>query len=223
MSENEPVEPRDEGESPFFILRVREGLSDEEVVRAARQIAKYALRRGFELGSTLPVLTSDDELEEHYQETYPPRSRDSYIGKEHFWRAGEEVGLDRRISGGLFGRLAYPLMTKAKSWHADEIIEPTKVGLVIRDRKDVNVPQPPTGVNLTAGGRTNSQLLHIDRGGNNLPPQAIVIQVGGIIDLADNPTITAAIAGLSGVTFEHFTRFAGRLKVLVAEKPTTSH
>ncbi|HEX4774999.1 MAG TPA: hypothetical protein VH234_05790 [Candidatus Saccharimonadales bacterium] len=196
-----------------------EGLSDKEKYEASKRLANYAIKHGFKLEGRLPIFGPDIELENHYQETYPPRARADFMAKEHFWRAGEEVGLDRRTTGALFGLLAYPLKAKTQSWQADEVVEPRELGLEIRHRDDARIPHPPKWVNLRAGGLTKSQLLHIKKGGLALPPESVVIQVGGVIDLGlESEKLSKAIEGFNGSMQTHLVTFTSRLLELVEDQ-----
>jgi hypothetical protein len=209
----------DESDPSRFSFRPREGLSGDALIQAAQKLSRYAGRLGFVLETPLDTVTSDEELDNHYQETYPPSTRESFIAKEHFWKIGEELGMDKRASGAVFTRLVYPMRAKSAIWQAEDIVDPIgRVGLVIRSRKEVGMPLPPPGINLKGGGTTKSQYMHKEKkNGTKLPPQDVVIQVGSLIELSENPEILMSSVTFPSAELRNFALIGLRLKDLVGE------
>lgn len=206
-----------------YTFRPRESLSGDALVEAARKLSRYAGRLGFVLETPINAVTPDEELENHYQETYPPTTRESFIAKEHFWKIGEEIGLGRKATGAVFTKLVYPMRAKTAHWQADEIIDPDRVGLITKSRKEVGMPLPPRKINLKGGGTTKSQYMHRERkNGFKLPPQDVVIQVGSLIDLSENPLVLMSSVAFPSADLRNFALIGQRLKDLVGQEPATA-
>lgn len=188
--------------------------SEELSFAGQRRLIAYAAKLGLGPLFELPITSADEALEDHYRETYPPTSPEAYLGKEHFWRLGEAIGLDKKVSGGIFNALAYPLREKTASWQADEIIEPDELGLIVVSREVAEMPKMPRS-DILGDSSANRDLHRKSRHGNKLPFKDTVIQVGSILELVKRPDSIKTVKGLTGDRAQHFALFAFRLERLI--------
>jgi len=132
----------------------------------------------------------EQQLAAHLQATHPI-SRGSFLGKEHFWALGEEVGIQRRHSGVLFNELCFPVEGNPHVAYSDNLtpLDPATLGLVIRNRHQIGMPDPPfsLGTNYPPKALMARGLRPMAAGEASRLVTATVVQMQGIIDLAQRP------------------------------------
>lgn len=185
-------------------------LSTEHQRWLVREAAKYGLVPCFAV--TLNPI--EEEIEDHFRETYPPRSREDYLGKEHFQRAGAEVALGKQTMGRMFNHVIYPLQTSTYG-RVNAVIHPSNLGLVVAERRAVGMPQAPQSWKLGEAG-TNQRLHAGHPSGNKIPAPQVVVQVGGLIDLSQAPERLNMIKDMAEgyplhEQFQHFGHWLHRL------------
>src|ERR1700722_13731497 len=80
-------------------------LSARQINHLVRAVGHYGLAPDFEV----PPFPSDDEILAKHLETTPiPGIRQGFMGREHFWAIGDQVGIPRRVSSRLFSMVIFP-------------------------------------------------------------------------------------------------------------------
>jgi hypothetical protein len=109
--------------------------------------------------------------------TYPPRSREDFLGKEHFQKLAEEIDEPKKITSILFIELCFPLVNGVG-------VPPEELGLEVKTRDEAGVPHPGKAVlrHAVTNRRQREYRLTADNphGVNDL-----VIGVGGVILLPE--------------------------------------
>lgn len=173
-----------EGESLSFI--VGRELSPLEIARFAKYAAKLGLTAQF-ICPELPNLAREDILQDHLRKTYPPKSQDDYLGKEHFWKLGDEIGVPRRSMAKLFTELCFPASVSehdiSRTLRYGRAHTHASCGLVVRARQQVGLEDP--GIAIGENISNGRQMLHRSQLGNELTVRTAVIQIAGILNLEE--------------------------------------
>jgi hypothetical protein len=147
------------------------------------------------------------DLQDHLNETFPPKSLEDFLGKEHFWATGERSGMmTSKMAGLLFDRLVYPVKD-------EKPVDPSAIGLVVLSRREVGMPVAShRNRGLMTSGH-NRKHYHRDA----LLPQDAVVQVRGLVLLQKRRDLETLIDGLTGKHRKNFAVFAKTLRKLVKE------
>jgi len=177
-----------------------------------RKIARLTIAEGLMPGFIFPVEFDDIEVKSHFEETYPPRFPQDYLGREHLRYIGEQMGLDARVIGRLSNSVMYPV----KAEDTSVILHPSSLGLVIASRQEVGMATPEFRIAETS--LTQAQRLHLNHhDGNKISPTASVAQAEGLLNLSRNPQLMAAVYGLHTLASQRdFAAITYRLGQLVS-------
>ena len=176
------------------------------------ELLRLAGRTGLSCLTDVSDFTREAELRRHLEAT-KPTSRESFIGKEHLHHIADQVGQSRQQAGRLYKQLVSPRAVKRWSSDFARSYSPEQLGLVVSFRRKEGFPEAPRGViqNQPPQYRRHS------------PPQVdpnLIIQVGGIIDLANNPERTSNLSRFKEGTTEFLAQTAEYLQAAIANTAT---
>ncbi len=109
------------------------------------RLARLAGTMGLAPVESLGPVDREGILQEHITHTYPQTSED-FIAREHLWILGEEAGIDsRKTTGALFTELCFTRLRNVwrNNRNRHDPIDPETLGLIVKNREDVGLPQPP--------------------------------------------------------------------------------
>jgi hypothetical protein len=213
----------DNGElEPLTFMPTRE-LSPDELGQFVRYAGTIGLVPQFPYAEPTPItqdpslsLSPRQELLQAYvRETYP-KTRADYVGKEHFWVIGEELGVARNLSGRLFGELCFPMRGTVRSiWDSERLpaIDPSTLGLNVRDRRETSLASIPKGV-LPPVYSSTREIAHKQQLGTRFDVHGAVLQISGMLGMPDQvPNLHELFMQSS---YDAFLRFVSRFKLLPA-------
>jgi hypothetical protein len=160
----------------------------------------------------MAISKREQRLTSHIRATYPD-TVESYLGKEHFWALGEEVGLKKFSSGELFTELCFPIKGNVRlhKYERPAPVDPDEIGLDIKTRRDIGMAMPPVRLSTCY-----PPLALILRGVNpmsksqaNYLVTSTVVQVQGLIELGNAPE--DAVSDFTPKTLENFSKLMPRL------------
>lgn len=100
-------------------------------------------------------------LKHHLDETWP-LTTDDFLAKEHLWRLGEDVEVNRQNASFTFMELCFPAILPSKNpTRKFMAIQREELGLVVMPREEVGFPAAPPELMLGMGSVSDRVLSHI--------------------------------------------------------------
>jgi hypothetical protein len=154
-------------------------LTRRELSKFAQVAAQFDLQPGFEYQDELAMSTKE-LLDEHVDATFPT-SRQSYVGKEHFWQLSDELEQARVRGTWLLTALCLPV----KNYDG---FMPHEMGIKVLPRKRAGMPYPPAKAILRSKNGVEHELLQTEGFKDIVHPDLLdfVVEVGSVLDLSED-------------------------------------
>lgn len=172
------------GEPTFepIVFNPSRELTRDELLRLAKFAGNFGLDPAFQVEEQISQDDIDSLMKQHLGETFP-KTKDDYLGKEHFWAIGEDLGIQRRGLSSLFMQLCYPArLGNSSARNVGDVVMPESLGLIVKRRREVGMP--PSPVDVSGGDPPNRVRKHFTEwsAANGVIADS-VIQVKGVVDL----------------------------------------